>query len=303
MRLDGRGIAEGASADRGRLERDVGRDPHGVLDRVSARGFLLVRALGLAVGGDDQIVRGCVAIDQAHEGRPGRHEASARVIEGLAGLGRTRLRLWHARHHREKGRADRASQRGGGPAARRGIGRGKCVEQVGDGTIDQHATVLKEGVKARRLEGSRSRAPFDYQAPETSSPLLMTARIGVALTRNKPTAGPCTRTASICLPGSRLPMRSCRSRAYAALIVTAASASSKVRSIAKQASAMAKGREGEKPPPGLTSVARATGTPAVTQARAGANRPIFRKKAAHGRSVATQPPRAIAAMPAASANR
>ena len=44
----------------------------------------------------------------------------------------------------------------------------------------------------------------------------------------------------------------------------------------KQASVMANGIDGEKPPPGLTSVASATGTPASISARAGANRPSFR---------------------------
>ena len=38
----------------------------------------------------------------------------------------------------------------------------------------------------------------------------------------------------------------------------------------KQATAMANGSDGERPPPGLASVARATGTPASISARAGA---------------------------------
>jgi hypothetical protein len=44
----------------------------------------------------------------------------------------------------------------------------------------------------------------------------------------------------------------------------------------KHASAIAKGTDGEKPPPGLTSVASATGTPASISARAGATRPSLR---------------------------
>ena len=44
----------------------------------------------------------------------------------------------------------------------------------------------------------------------------------------------------------------------------------------KQASVIANGIDGEKPPPGLTSVASATGTPASISARAGAKRPSFR---------------------------
>ena len=56
--------------------------------------------------------------------------------------------------------------------------------------------------------------------------------------------------------------RSARSSDHAALMVAATSASSKVMSIAKHASAIANGIDGEKPPPGLTSVASATGTPA-----------------------------------------
>ena len=39
---------------------------------------------------------------------------------------------------------------------------------------------------------------------------------------------------------------------------------------------IAKGIEGEKPPPGFTSDATATGTPAAMRSRAGANRPSFR---------------------------
>ena len=46
--------------------------------------------------------------------------------------------------------------------------------------------------------------------------------------------------------------------------------------IAKHASVIANGIDGEKPPPGLTSVASATGTPASMKARAGAKRPSFR---------------------------
>ena len=44
----------------------------------------------------------------------------------------------------------------------------------------------------------------------------------------------------------------------------------------KHASAIANGSEGERPPPGLTSDASATGTPASTSARAGAKRPSRR---------------------------
>ena len=75
------------------------------------------------------------------------------------------------------------------------------------------------------------------------------------------------------LPGSRLPTVSCRASEKAPLIVAAVSASSNVSPIAKQASVIANGIDGEKPPPGLTSVAIATGTPASISARAGANRP------------------------------
>ena len=44
----------------------------------------------------------------------------------------------------------------------------------------------------------------------------------------------------------------------------------------KQASAIANGIDGEKPPPGLTSVASATATPRSMSIRAGAKRPSFR---------------------------
>ena len=44
----------------------------------------------------------------------------------------------------------------------------------------------------------------------------------------------------------------------------------------KHASAMTNGIDGVKPPPGLTSVARATGTPSSISMRAGAKRPSFR---------------------------
>ena len=64
--------------------------------------------------------------------------------------------------------------------------------------------------------------------------------------------------------------RGCRrdpggSSEQAALIVAATSASSNVRSMPKQASVIANGIDGEKPPPGLTSVASATATPPVDQ--------------------------------------
>ena len=65
-------------------------------------------------------------------------------------------------------------------------------------------------------------------------------------------------------------------------MVAAASASSNVMPIAKQASVMANGIDGEKPPPGLTSVASATGTPRAIRSRAGAKRPSLRKNAAAG---------------------
>ncbi len=98
----------------------------------------------------------------------------------------------------------------------------------------------------------------------------MTLAIDAAPTRIRFARSPRTSTASICLPGSRLPTVAWRSSEYAALIVAPTSASSSVRFIAKQASAIAKGIEGEKPPPGLTSVASATGTPAAMRSRAGA---------------------------------
>ena len=44
----------------------------------------------------------------------------------------------------------------------------------------------------------------------------------------------------------------------------------------KHASVIANGIDGEKPPPGLMSVASATGTPASIRSRAGAKRPSFR---------------------------
>ena len=65
---------------------------------------------------------------------------------------------------------------------------------------------------------------------------------------------------------------SCRSSEYAAFKVAPTSASSKVRPIAKQPSVIANGIDGEKPPPGLTSVASATATPESMSMRAGAKR-------------------------------
>ena len=102
-------------------------------------------------------------------------------------------------------------------------------------------------------------------ASTTTFPLLITVRIVAAPTRTRSIAGPSTITASICLPGSRLPTRSWRSSDHAALIVAATSASSNVRSMPKQASVIANGIDGENPPPGLTSVASATGNAAVDQ--------------------------------------
>ena len=72
---------------------------------------------------------------------------------------------------------------------------------------------------------------------------------------------------------SACPARGCRSRSWrsseqAALIVAPTSASSNVRPMPKQASVIANGIDGEKPPPGLTSVASATGDAARRSARA-----------------------------------
>ncbi len=69
---------------------------------------------------------------------------------------------------------------------------------------------------------------------------------------------------------------SARSSDHAAFSVEAMSDSSSVMCMPKQASVMANGIDGEKPPPGFTSVASATGTPRSISMRAGANRPSFR---------------------------
>ena len=66
-------------------------------------------------------------------------------------------------------------------------------------------------------------------------------------------------------PTSRLPTRSARSSDAAALIVAPTSASSSVRFMPKHASVITNGIDGEKPPPGLTSVASATATFCVDQ--------------------------------------
>jgi hypothetical protein len=97
-----------------------------------------------------------------------------------------------------------------------------------------------------------------------------------APTRSRSVASPRRTTASARLPGSRLPTSPARSIDHAALMVADVSASSNVISIRKQASVIANGMLGEKPPPGLTSVASATGTPRAINCRAGANRPSFR---------------------------
>jgi hypothetical protein len=60
------------------------------------------------------------------------------------------------------------------------------------------------------------------------------------------------------------------------LIVAALSASSNVMFMAKQASVIANGMDGENPPPGLTSDASATATSCAISIRAGANRPSLR---------------------------
>ena len=104
----------------------------------------------------------------------------------------------------------------------------------------------------------------------------MTAAIDGAPTRIKLMASPLTMTASVSLPGSRLPIVSARSSDHAPLIVAAISDSSNVMPIEKHARVIANGIDGENPPPGLTSVARATGTPALIRSRAGAKRPSFR---------------------------
>ena len=130
-------------------------------------------------------------------------------------------------------------------AARRRLARTEGAEQVDEST-------------GREL-GHRDL----HERSDSYAPRLMTRadRIG-APTRIRSIASPPTITASICLPGSRLPTPSARSSDHAALMVAPTSASSNVMSMAKQASVIANGIDGEKPPPGLTSVASATGTAA-----------------------------------------
>src|SRR5581483_2384418 len=130
-------------------------------------------------------------------------------------------------HHQERG-PNRGRCRGRRAAARRGIGRGKGGEQITKGFVNEHVSVPH--AEAR----NRHRRP--QWSPCTTRPFLITVRIVSAPTLIKSIAGPLTTTASSCLPGSRLPTRSWRSSAYAALIVAPTSASSNVSLMPKQTS-------------------------------------------------------------------
>src|SRR5206468_2891720 len=161
--------------------------------------------------------------------------------------------------------------------AKRHVGRGAKRELYRRPAPVEFAGRLRQPVRGDDLiVGGGIRVNRVGQPAWTTRPFLTTARMVSAPTRMRSIAGPRTTTASICLPGSRLPTRSWRSSEYAALIVAPTSASSNVRFIPKHASAIANGIDGERPPPGLMSVASATGTPRSISMRPGANRPSFK---------------------------
>ena len=89
------------------------------------------------------------------------------------------------------------------------------------------------------------------------------------------------------MPGSSDPISSSSDSARAALIVTAASASSGDRPRFTTANDMASARFGAGEVPGLKSVPIATGTPASTKARAGAWWSFIRNQVVIGSRVAT----------------
>ena len=80
-------------------------------------------------------------------------------------------------------------------------------------------------IRRRAWVGGAEGRPADREADVSASnratdlPFLITARIVAAPARTRSIAGPSTITASICLPGSRLPTRAWRSSEYAALMV------------------------------------------------------------------------------------
>ena len=190
------------------------------------------------------------------------------AVERRTLLVRTAARLRHARRPWSAAKAPtRGSKRGGRSAA--GRGRGACERSSSSSVNGQFGerrhgrSLLQCGAAAFRDVGRMSQAPR-----------LMTDWIASAPTRRSSTAGPLTMTASHLLAGfEAADPRGTIQRAGGVDRARDAATSSNVRPIPKHASVITKGIDGERPPPGLTSVASATATPTSISIRAGAKRP------------------------------
>ena len=101
------------------LDRRLGRDAHGILNRLRSRRLLLVGALGPLVGGDDEIIGGGVLVDQREQLVAIGEQKRARRVERLTGLIGAGLCLRQTGDHGQERGAEGADHRGSRAAARR----------------------------------------------------------------------------------------------------------------------------------------------------------------------------------------
>ena len=135
-------------------------------------------------------------------------------------------------------------------------GEGRCYHAT-DGSPGATAALTPAGRPGARRAARRERRRA-RPSPPRGSP-------GRRRARGRGAASSAARRGRPACPPRSSRRSSWRSSENAALSVTAASASSSDRPIAKQPRAIANGSEGERPPPGFTSEASATGAPAVDQ--------------------------------------
>lgn len=135
---------------------------------------------------------------------------------------------------------------------------------------------IRSATQAAPAPGGRTRATQAGRSTRSPSstttlPPTTTRRIAGTPTRTRSSIrDERSITRSARFPTSRLPTSSSNPSVHAAFSVAAEIASSSDRPMPKQASVMANGIEGDSPPPGFASEARASVTPSSIRARAGA---------------------------------
>ena len=213
-------------------ERHVGRRAQRLLDRGLARRLLVGRRLRQLVGGDDLIVGGGVGVDrlgqlraEVGERRAAAASAARSSSEPVRVFGRPATII-----SSDAPTADASAAAdpppGVGSEELKAVSRSRtdlsvsdmCVPERRHGGTDHteersDASPLRGCTHCRSVRAPLLRSPCDPvascpQLPTTSRPRFTTARIVSAPTRIRSIAGPSTTTASICLPGSRLPTRS-----------------------------------------------------------------------------------------------